>query len=112
MSVIVVTTAGNSGKTCIRPLDLGMVQRSDILMNAPDARAFRMLFGFEKNGFSEHDVESVEDKFRRLIPDMGISTHDMDVLYRLLVTGSVEECHVSTLWKFGIFVTRELVRPV
>ena len=105
MSVIVVTVNGNSGKTYARSLDLDMIHRSDILMHAPDARAFRMLFGFEKNGFSEDDHESVEEKFKRLVPNMGISTHDMDAFYRLVVTGKVEGHQLSVLWKFGIFVS-------
>ena len=105
-NVIMLSVRSNNGVVS-RPLDLEQIRRSNVLMHSSDARAFRMLFGYEKNGFSEKDEETIEQKYHRLMKDMQIHDSDLHQLYELLVTGRPNKYSVEKLWKFGIFVRGE-----
>ena len=91
-------------RTVQRPIDLSLFRECSVLLEGDATRAFRMLFGFEKNGFDKNDKESIEEKFVRLIPELGITTNDMDALYSLVVNNRLGEYErPSVLYKFGIF---------
>jgi hypothetical protein len=99
-----VARATDNRTLILRLIDLEMVYACNKLMYCSSARAFRMLFGIErKHGFAKDD-ESVEDKFKRIFIEMGITESDMNTFHTLIIEDSVETHNISRLWKFGIFL--------